>query len=223
VAGKPEGGNVIVLAHRGASARERENTLAAFARTLGADGVELDVRRSADGRLVVHHDPLPAGPVPDHVPTLVEALDTCAGLLVNVEIKNAEGEPDFDPDRRLALDVVALLAGRRDRVLVSSFDLATIDAVRAADPSIPTAWLVVGIDDDTLGVLLDHGHRVLHPWHGSVTVAVLADAHRRGIAVNVWTCDDPARIAELARWGIDGVCTNVPDVALRVRGEVAPG
>jgi glycerophosphoryl diester phosphodiesterase len=56
-----------------------------------------------------------------------------------------------------------------------------------------------------------------------VTVAVLADAHRRGIAVNVWTCDDPARIAELARWGIDGVCTNVPDVALRVRGEVAPG
>jgi glycerophosphoryl diester phosphodiesterase len=36
-------------------------------------------------------------------------------------------------------------------VLVSSFDLATIDAVRAADPSIPTAWLVVGIDDDTSG------------------------------------------------------------------------
>jgi len=216
-----------VLAHRGASARERENTVAAFAlaRSLGADGVELDVRRSADGRLVVHHDPLPAGPVPDHVPTLVEALDTCGGLLVNVEIKNAEGEPDFDPDRRLALDVVALLAQRpgRDRVLVSSFDLATIDAVRAADPSVPTAWLVVGIAEDTLAVLVDHGHRVLHPWFGSVTEAVLAEAHRRGIELNVWTCDDPARIAELARWGIDGVCTNVPDVALRVRDEVARG
>jgi len=218
---------VIVLAHRGASARERENTVAAFAlaRSLGADGVELDVRRSADGRLVVHHDPLPAGPVPDHVPTLVEALDTCGGLLVNVEIKNAEGEPDFDPDRRLALDVVALLAQRpgRDRVLVSSFDLATIDAVRAADPSVPTAWLVVGIAEDTLAVLVDHGHRVLHPWFGSVTEAVLAEAHRRGIELNVWTCDDPARIAELARWGIDGVCTNVPDVALRIRDEVARG
>ena len=197
----------------------------ALARSLGADGVELDVRRSADGRLVVHHDPLPAGPVPDHVPTLVEALDTCGGLLVNVEIKNAEGEPDFDPDRRLALDVVALLAQRpgRDRVLVSSFDLATIDAVRAADPSVPTAWLVVGIAEDTLAVLVDHGHRVLHPWFGSVTEAVLAEAHRRGIELNVWTCDDPARIAELARWGIDGVCTNVPDVALRVRDEVARG
>lgn len=216
-----------MLAHRGASARERENTVAAFAlaRSLGADGVELDVRRSADGRLVVHHDPLPAGPVPDHVPTLVEALDTCGGLLVNVEIKNAEGEPDFDPDRRLALDVVALLAQRpgRDRVLVSSFDLATIDAVRAADPSVPTAWLVVGIAEDTLAVLVDHGHRVLHPWFGSVTEAVLAEAHRRGIELNVWTCDDPARIAELARWGIDGVCTNVPDVALRIRDEVARG
>ena len=42
-------------------------------------------------------------------------------------------------------------------------------------------------------------------------------AHHAGLAVGVWTCDDPERIAELVGWGADGVITNVPDVAARVR------
>ena len=53
-----------VIAHRGASAAERENTVAAFARAvaMGADGIELDVRRTADGQPAIHHDPdLPDG------------------------------------------------------------------------------------------------------------------------------------------------------------------
>jgi glycerophosphoryl diester phosphodiesterase len=40
--------------------------------------------------------------------------------------------------------------------------------------------------------------------------------HDAGRAVNVWTCDDPVRMAELVEWGVDGICTNVPDVALEV-------
>src|ERR1700748_2973484 len=92
----------LVLGHRGASAVEPENTLAAFARAreLGADGVELDVRRTAHDVLVVHHDPRVDGlgvivgssfaelhaAVPA-IPTLAEALDACRGLLVNAEIK----------------------------------------------------------------------------------------------------------------------------------------
>ena len=79
----------LVLAHRGARRRAPENTLEAYAvaRDLGADGVELDVRRTRDGALVLHHDPGPAeGPVLatlDHaevrerfptIPTLAEAL-----------------------------------------------------------------------------------------------------------------------------------------------------
>ena len=42
--------------------------------------------------------------------------------------------------------------------------------------------------------------------------------HGAGIEVNTWTCDDPLRMAELVDWGIDGICTNVPDVALEVLG-----
>ena len=42
-------------------------------------------------------------------------------------------------------------------------------------------------------------------------------AHAAGIAVNTWTCDDPDRMRELIEWGVDGICTNVPDIALAVR------
>src|SRR3954463_6798600 len=103
----------LVLAHRGASAQAPANTLEAFvlARTLGADGVELDVRKSADGVLVVHHDPdlRDAGPIvqmtlselravqPD-LATLEEAFDACAGLLVNAEVKCLPWEVDADGD-----------------------------------------------------------------------------------------------------------------------------
>jgi glycerophosphoryl diester phosphodiesterase len=51
-----------------------------------------------------------------------------------------------------------------------------------------------------------------------LTRSVVDTMHRNGVAVNTWTCDDPARMAELVSWGIDGICTNVPDVA---RGVIA--
>src|SRR5574341_425387 len=106
-------GDPRILAHRGACLVARENTIDAFAqaRALGADGIELDVHRSADGVLVVHHDPAAPefGVLADHslaeiraglphVPTLEESLDACAGLHVNVEVKNLPGDPDFDHD-----------------------------------------------------------------------------------------------------------------------------
>ena len=221
-----------VIAHRGASRAERENTLVAFRRavTMGADGVELDARRTADGSLVVHHDPhladgraivaTDAAQLPDHVPSLADALDASTDILVNIEIKNDPSDPDYDDTCSVADAVVALVraSGRTGTVLVSSFDLATIDRVRSLAPALATAWLVEEADDVVLATLLDHGHRVLHPWVGSLTASLVASAHALGIEVNTWTCDDPDRMVELAGWGIDGICTNVPDVALAALG-----
>ena len=108
-----------VIAHRGASRAAPENTVEAFltAARMGADAVELDVRRTADGVLVVHHDPrladtrvivaTPYRDLPAHVPTLAAALDACAGMWVNVEIKNDAEEPDFDPTDSIADDTIA--------------------------------------------------------------------------------------------------------------------
>src|SRR3954454_8259805 len=148
---------VSILGHRGAPRDAPENTLAAFvaARRLGADGVELDVRRTADGALAVHHDAtIPGlGPVsgltvaelPEHVPLLDSALEVCDGMVVNVEIKNLPTEPDFDPGGTIAAKVAGLVMEQRfaAKVLISCFHLATIDAVKATEPTLATGWLTV--------------------------------------------------------------------------------
>jgi glycerophosphoryl diester phosphodiesterase len=210
--------------------------VAAFveAANLGADGVELDVHRSADGHLVVHHDAFAPGigVLADHsgaeirrvlpwVPTLAEALDASAGMLVNVEVKNLPGDADFDPDERAAVAVVELLGSRerRDDVLVSSFSLASIDTVRRLDDTIPTAFLtLVGFDPlDGAAVAADRGHAAVHPdvrsLAGPVARAVAARAGELDLTVNVWTVNDAAEVRRLAAAGIDGVITDVPDVA----------
>ncbi|MET0325243.1 MAG: glycerophosphodiester phosphodiesterase [Ilumatobacteraceae bacterium] len=222
-----------VIAHRGASRLARENTTAAFelAVALGAPGVELDVRRSADGVVVIHHDAvLPDGRViadtrwremPDHVPTLGQGLDSCAGAWVNIEIKNSPGEPDFDPDDRLAVEVLAHLAERGPgRWLLSSFRLETVDRCRLVAPEVPTAWLTQAVGSDTPTELARRGHTAVHPWERVITADVIERCHDAGILVNGWTCNAPDRFLELAAAGIDGLCTDVPDVMLAALASV---
>jgi glycerophosphoryl diester phosphodiesterase len=216
-----------------------ENTVEAFRIALGqgADGVELDVHRSADDGLIVHHDAevpglgllsaLPLARIrearPD-IPTLTEALDVCAGSLVNVEIKNLPGDADFDETDHAASLVVELLRARqgRDDVLVSSFNLHTVDRVRALDESVRTAFLVVlGIDPfDALSLCADRGHVALHPFvgllAGEAAGAVVARAASLRIAVNVWTVNDETEIARLGAAGVGAIITDLPDVARRV-------
>ncbi len=225
---------VQVVAHRGASKAERENTVTAFrrARAVGADGVELDVRHTADGVLVVHHDPrLTDGRVicetrsadlPDHIPTLTDALDSCEGMWVNLEIKNDESEPDFDPNDSVAEATMTLLArrGDPDRWLMSSFRIETVDRCRELLPQVRTAWLTAIAPDDVTTLLVARGHAALHPWVHLLARDVVDRCHEAGLVVNTWTCDDPVRMAELINWGIDGICTNVPDIAVAVIASV---
>lgn len=216
-----------VIAHRGASAERPENTVAAFlrARELGADAVELDVRFTADAVLVVHHDALlPDGralaelrrdDLPGDIPTLTEALDACEGMWVNVEIKHDPSEPGFDPRETIARATAELLVGRGEplsRWLVSSFRRETIDAVHTAVPALPTAWLCLELDGEMAASLAADGHVAAHPWVELLTPEVIAACHAVGLQVNTWTCDDPDRMMQLIALGIDGLCTNVPDV-----------
>ncbi len=152
---------------------------------MGADGVELDVRRTADGRLAVVHDAhLPDGravvetawsAMPPGTADLDAVLDACAGLaLVNVEIKNWPDDVDFDPSFAHVDAVVAALAGRpaeeRSRFVVSCFHLPSVDRVRELAPDLVTAWLVIGPPGDAeagqmVAEVVAHGHQALHPHH----------------------------------------------------------
>jgi len=223
----------LVLAHRGACRRAQENTLEAFAiaRELGADGVELDVRTSADGVLIVHHDAeaqgvgllakLPFGAIREampSIPTLAEALDACAGMLVNVEVKCLPWEADPDPERIVARTAVDIVREVEAKALFSSFDLGAVDAIRTYASEAVTAFLVAGQDLAPVAALArSHGHGSLHPDRNTVLAAparAVAITHGEGLACNVWTVDDPDDIRTLTDAGVDGIITNVPDVAL---------
>ena len=227
----------LVLAHRGARTVAAENTLEAFTTALaqGADGVELDVHRTADDGLVVHHDAEAAelGLLADRsvrevqiarpeIPSLAEVLDACAGTLVNIEIKNLPTDADYDATDRAADLVVELLAsrGRRDDVLVSSFNLSTIDRVRDRDPSIPTGFLTIQDPREELTVAAERGHGALHPFFAwltdEVAPAVMARARELDVAVNAWTVNEEADMRRLATAGVASIITDVPDVGRRV-------
>lgn len=220
----------LVLGHRGAPGSAPENSLDSFRAALdqGADGVELDVRRSRDGALVLHHDAAlvdgrlvgetPRAQLPANVPLLEEALEVCAGAVVNVELKNIPGEPDFDAACGLADAVVDLLGARRgaDQVIVSCFHLATIDRVKARSPRVRTGLLTLFDPPAAAGVELavSRGHDAVHPHHAFVDAGLVRAATARGLEVNTWTVDEPDRIRELARLGVHGVVTNLPEVAV---------
>jgi glycerophosphoryl diester phosphodiesterase len=224
-----------LFAHRGASHQARENTIEAFveARRLGADGVELDVRRTADGALAVHHDELiegvgpidqlSVGELPAHVALLSQALEACADLLVNVEIKVSPGE-DLD---RLAAEVLAQLADARspEAMGIFAFDLDVLDAARRLEEDVPLGWLLGPLvrPIDALEIVIEHHLDAVHPFVLGIDAELVTQAHRAGISVVAWTVNARHDLEAMCELGVDGVITDEVELALEVLGGVQEG
>lgn len=231
------------IAHRGASAIAPPNTLAAFekAAELGADGIEFDVRLSADGAPVVIHDvtvdgttdgsgrvaemtlsqleQLDAGSYFDpafageRIPTLEEVLETMGSrLLLNIELKSASLRDD-GLERASVAQVKR--HGLDGRVLFSSFNPFSLRRAKQIAPHIPVGLLYA----PNLPLPLRRAwlsplvpHEARHPDHTMVDARYVAWARRRGYRVNVWTVDDLDEMRRLINLGVDGIITNVPDV-----------
>jgi glycerophosphoryl diester phosphodiesterase len=232
---RPPPGRPWVIAHRGASAAYPENTSAAFraAHRLGADAVEFDVRRTADGAPVIHHDAVVAGVGPivsvtaaqlrrraPLIPTLEEALDACADMWVDVEVKNSPRDPDWDPEHALVTPVVECLqaAGLLESALVSSFHAEVLARTRRLAPTLALGWLVEEWmpPEAALAETAAAGYQAFLPpaadLAGDAAPGLIAAAHRSGLQLICWTVDDPAEGRRLAAAGIDGVVTNRPDL-----------
>ena len=213
-----------VFAHRGCTEGFAENTLDAFAeaRRLGADGVELDVRLTIDGGLAVHHDAeipglgaiaeLGVADLPVHVPLLRDVLAVCEGMVVNVEIKNAPQDPGWDSGEAVAALTAAAIeeAGWTDRVIVSSFQPATLLAVQAVDGrlALGALWGFATDPGSALAEAVAAGFRAVHPFVTSVTPELVDAAHSAGLAVNVWTVNAPDDLRAMVDLGADTVITD---------------
>jgi glycerophosphoryl diester phosphodiesterase len=210
----------LVIAHRGASWDERENTLAAFERAIqvGADYAELDVQASRDGELVVFHDlelerltPLTgalrhrtaAELAEVGIPTLGEVIDLTRGRIgLMAELKSAWRYRAQDLARRTA----RLLAA--DDVVVSFEPWALREAIRER-PGLR------GLQHIGYGVSIRRAAG--YAWAAGfldrrVTPRGLARARALGLATTVYTVNDPARMRELAGLGVDGIFSDRPDV-----------
>ena len=233
----------LVLGHRGASADAPENTMAAFRLALeqGADGVELDVWRCGTGEVVVHHDAdtlrtagqarrissasfgelrrLDVGAWKgerfrgERIPLLAEVLEALPGAAVNIELKSS-GLPHLALARavlRVMLDAVA-----EERCIVSSFDYAVLGAFRVAAPAVASGVLFAADRywraRELAGTLLLRP-RAVHPERTLMTPERARAWAARGLAVNVWTVDDPEEVERLCRLGAAAVITNRPAVA----------
>ncbi|HEU4323883.1 MAG TPA: glycerophosphodiester phosphodiesterase family protein [Roseiflexaceae bacterium] len=238
----------LVIAHRGASAYAPENTMPAFELAVrqGADMMELDVQRSADGAIVVFHDELTErwdgrrrrttdctlaelqalniGGA--RVPTLAEVCDLARERQVrlNVELKGLG----------IAADVARVLRDTRaeELTLVSCFAVQGLAEMAAAAPHIPRGYLM--------------GTHTLRPrvrfreswpfralkaadvsaWHPAFQLPLLGTAiprvRRAGYQVHVWTVNNPRVMRRLIQLGVSGIITDTPDVLRAILSERTP-
>ena len=225
-----------VIAHRGAANKRdgspiRKNTLAAFERAieLGVEGIELDVRRTADDVLVIHDEALiddgvcirnvHSDDIPQWMPTLVEALEVCQDTWLNIEIQNLPGDPDYDETFGISMAVAALITAfeAQQRVLVSSLDFGSIQRIRENDPTIPIGWIVWGQVNPMQMVERAAGTvDALHPSEMLIDKTLMEMCREANLLVNAWTVNDPDRVLEMHRLRVDGIVTDEIQMALNV-------
>ena len=217
---------MLIFGHRGASgySRRGENTCASFRKALQhqATGLEFDVRRCGDGRLVVIHDATinrttnGSGRVSElsykdllqfdagfgeRIPLLADVLDEFgAQCLLNIELKDAG----------IATDVKQLVLDRRleSQVIVSAFDWTEL---RPFIPEVPIALLSRSKPRELISAALQLGAAAIHPRRRIVTPQLIAASRDANLRIHVWTVNRLAEISRLRELGVDGIFTDFPE------------
>lgn len=220
----------LVIAHRGAPGR-RENTVAGFLAGIaaGAEWIELDVHRTADGAIVVHHD-FELGTRPLARCTLREAR-TLARRLKQVKLPTLDDVVEALPDRiglgveikapHIARAVVCVLAEHRaaDRALVSSFHWPTVRALAELRPRVRSGLLSCSRLLDPVGDLRRARAQALCQEHQLADRALVRAVQGAGFQVFVWTVNRTEDLRRMLALGVDAIITDHP---ARLRRLLAP-
>ncbi|ASK33708.1 glycerophosphodiester phosphodiesterase [Alcanivorax sp. N3-2A] len=228
-----------IVGHRGARGEAPENTLAGFqvARDAGVGEVELDVRLSRDGHLIVVHDKnvtrttgergraqdytlyqlggldarhnTPGWHSPLSIPSLREVITACGPeMRFQFEVKGA-GAPLL---HRIAQQLVALIAeqGLQSRVVVTSSHTGFLRMVGAMAPHLERGYISEHRYQQPTRRAKALGCRWLMPKYTLVNDALMRRARRRGLKVSTWTVNDLQEAERLAALGVDGIITDLP-------------
>lgn len=225
-----ESREMMIVAHRGASAKEPENTMRAFAKAveLRANMIEFDVHVCASGEVVIIHDytlerttngygevaktplaglqRLDAG-LGEHIPTLQKVLDTFRGQIkLDIELK---GKHTGEPVAALLHEYIYHYKWPVSDIVVTSFLPEELKRVHAIMPVV------------RLGLLFDEGEPIVYDdaiYHyigipiKSLTSDVVKNAHARDVQVFVYTVNDPADIRYAQQCGVDGIISDKPEL-----------
>ena len=225
----PEKRKVMCIAYKGAS----ESTLAAFNRAvnMGADMVELDVRLNKDGKLMIHDVSLEhllerltkgTGVVKVHseeelLAYLEEVFPWAKARIMGLYVKIKDPGAD---------KVVANLVQRcrlQHHVIVGSFDRELVAGTKAAAPDVYTSILFRDLDVDPVSLAREVHADFVHPcweWTGErpdryLTPEWIKRVHKANLGVITWHEERPNVITALKKLGVQGICSNRPDLVAR--------
>lgn len=234
----------LVIAHRGASAYAPENTMSAIKKAvqMEADGIEIDVQLSKDGHVVVIHDTTVNrtsngnGKVSSMTLEQLKALDFGSWFskefknepictleevfdylkdwngLINVEIKKEWLQ--FNSIEKKVVELIDKF-DMRNRIIVSSFSTLSLLTIKRLDKNIPTGILYSSPAKEFIILAKLFKIDAIHPWYKDVTKDMKEAAVKGNIKIHTYTVDDVAEMKKLAKLGVNGIITNVPDIALK--------
>ena len=229
----------LVYAHRGDRSRADDNTIEAYrlAVEAGTDGIELDVRRTSDGALIVSHDDRSPGLEPfsvlrfealrelaPSVPTLREALAVIPQeVFVNVEIKNFTFDAGYDEKRTLVDETLEALSAFDElaRILLSSFDVESMRRAREIDQELLCGQLLLQVFplDAGIEVAQELGLDAVIPHLDHLRhdpVALVRKIRAADLATVVWGVDTPKDVTLMSSAGVDAIITDNPGMAREV-------
>ena len=227
-------GPKAIVVHGGSAPHRYRDVLQALeiALTLGTDAFELDVRRTADHALVIHHDAeVGEARLADlsfdaaarltqsmgyELPQLEAVIARLHGRVwLDVELKETGYESRV-------VDALFEAGFNDDTVAITSFEQPALDAVHAARPSLPTGLLVYDCTwDAAVGMFRRSGATFLGPDYTILDAAALAHADREGIVLLPWTVNDRAGMTPLlAARAVAGVITDQPAAAIAAKADI---
>ena len=223
---------IKVTGHRGAAGLEPENTLRSIRRAidLGVDRVEIDVRVTRDGRLVVIHDETVDRTTNGHgyvneltldeirklnagkgekVPTLEEVLEITRGkveLQIELKVPEATGSTLRLIERENA----------EGEVIITSFIHDLLRRVHDFNPELRTGALFFNVEGDICRKALNVYSKAIHVYYRNVDAELVRHAHEMGLEIEVWNPDEPKEMMRMIKLGVDSIGTNRPDILLNL-------